>query len=48
MKEGLPGGTLQRVNRWSELEGAHTHVARWIESKSSRVRFMQGMSAGNP
>src|SRR4051794_5687052 len=42
MKEGLPGGTLERVNRRSELEEAHAHVARWIGSKSTSSRCVSG------
>jgi hypothetical protein len=34
MSEGLPGGTLG-VSSKSELEGAHAHVARRIESQST-------------
>jgi hypothetical protein len=30
MKEGLPGGTPRRLNRRSELEEAHAHVACWF------------------
>src|SRR3954452_22321940 len=42
MKGGLPGGTLQRVYRRSELEEAHAHVARWIGSKSTSARCVPG------
>src|SRR3954452_7876169 len=37
MKEGLPGDTLRRVDRGSELEEARLHVARWIGSESTQV-----------
>src|SRR5215207_10835233 len=38
MKEGLPGGTLRRVDRGSELEEARLDVARWIGFESTQDR----------
>jgi hypothetical protein len=37
MKEGLPGDTLRRVDRGSELEEARLDVARWIDLSRRKI-----------
>ena len=46
MKEGLPGDTLRRVNRGSELEEARLHVARWIGFESPQDRRLPAVGGG--